>query len=71
MIMTSSLLNVAFINALTLKPVCTMSRTKCYGFVMTCLNYRCELNVKCKNLCCEKSCGSWYVCGACLGFSFR
>ncbi|UJR10277.1 hypothetical protein I4U23_014484 [Adineta vaga] len=63
--------NTTFVSELSARSVCTMTKTKCYALVMTCLNYRCEFDTKCKNFCCEKSCGSWYVCGACFGFSFR
>lgn len=61
----------ASIHKIVPRQVCTMSKTKCYGVVLACLNYRCEFNTRCNNFCCEKSCGSWYVCGACFGFPFR
>ncbi|CAF4855682.1 unnamed protein product, partial [Rotaria sp. Silwood2] len=66
----NSTLNVSTIHALAYIPPCTMTKTKCYGVVLACRNYRCQFSTLCRNFCCEKSCGSWYVCGACFGLPF-
>lgn len=62
--------NISSARALTSSVPCTMTKTKCFGVILACLNYRCEFSTQCNNFCCEKTCKSWYVCGACFGLPF-